>query len=149
PSGSAFANLYGNGAYIAQANPVIFFLPVNLDASIIAAQAGFAPGSPDAASGVGQMTITNGQNTPGIGSFATATLGSTAGGRAGPIEISLPRTIEESTSALFEDEPVRQVHVSRLPSIESILEQLSGGDSQDHAGLTHPEQVRTSLATSE
>jgi hypothetical protein len=38
-------------------------------------QAGYASAAPDAASGVGQMTITNGANTPGIGSFAIATCG--------------------------------------------------------------------------
>lgn len=41
--------------------------------------------APDAATGVGQMTITTGANTPGIGSFATSTLGyaSENGGRSG------------------------------------------------------------------
>jgi hypothetical protein len=41
--------------------------------------------APDATTGVGQMTITTGANTPGLGSFATSTLGfgSENGGRSG------------------------------------------------------------------
>jgi len=41
--------------------------------------------APDATSGVGQITISTGANTPGMGSFATSTLGfaSENGGRSG------------------------------------------------------------------
>jgi hypothetical protein len=41
--------------------------------------------APDANSGVGQMLLTTGANTPGLGSFATSTLGyaSENGGRSG------------------------------------------------------------------
>ena len=47
--------------------------------------AGLFSRAPDANSGVGQMLLTTGANTPGLGSFATSTLGyaSENGGRSG------------------------------------------------------------------
>ncbi|HTM52720.1 MAG TPA: hypothetical protein VL175_01755 [Pirellulales bacterium] len=46
---------------------------------------GLNSSAPDATSGLGQITISTGANTPGMGSFATSTLGfaSENGGRSG------------------------------------------------------------------
>jgi hypothetical protein len=56
--------------------------PTNVDPNSTAATV--PAGAPSANSGVGQMTITTGANTPGIGSFGTATAGfaSEVGGRS-------------------------------------------------------------------
>ena len=46
--------------------------------------------APDANSGVGQMTITNGVNTPGIGSFAFPTCGTGSMGGTGTVRQAEP-----------------------------------------------------------
>jgi hypothetical protein len=69
--------------------------------------------SPDANSGVGQMTITNGYNTPGIGSFATPTTGSRAGGTGGPTGLAQPESPPtENTGSLDFDLPERKSRIA-------------------------------------
>lgn len=61
------------------------------------------PLNPDADSGVGQMTITTGANTPGIGSFAMPTAGpSKAGGTGNPMRPSIDADVAAATDAAIE-----------------------------------------------
>lgn len=65
-------------AFVSGSNPSTTNVDPNSTTAIVPA------GAPAATTGVGQMTITNGANTAGIGSFGTATSGfaSEVGGRS-------------------------------------------------------------------
>jgi hypothetical protein len=73
-----FINTGGTTVSVSGSNPNPTNVDPNSTAAIVPA------GAPAATTGVGQMTITTGANTPGIGSFGTATAGfaSEVGGRS-------------------------------------------------------------------
>ena len=84
-SGTLVANAVTSGVAVGSVTAV----PYNGQVGFVAANTVTVPAAnaagPDATTGVGQMTITNGINTPGISSFATPTCGTGSIGGGGMV----------------------------------------------------------------
>ncbi len=76
---------------------------------------------------LGQITSTNGANTPGIGSFATATNGfySRAGGTGGPVSPDLQEDLKQPETSML---PVDDAFAALDDRFDAVFELIGRGE---------------------